>query len=164
MKSLLLKIWRLLPYSFWLRSRLVWLITQKFLVGVVGLILNEDNEVLLLHHTYRKEYPWGLPSGWIKKGEQPQEAIRREILEEIGVNVRVLKTLKVENDRKWARLEFVFYCAVVDGKIRPSAEVTKAEYFPLDKLPVLLPSQRKFILETVGLLSSSPTEQAGDSL
>jgi 8-oxo-dGTP diphosphatase len=164
MKLLLLKLWRLLPYSFWLRSRLVWMVTQKFLVGVVGLILNEENEVLLLHHSYRKEYPWGLPSGWIKKGEQPQDAIRREILEEIGVNVRVLKTLKVENDSKWARLEFIFLCEVVDGKIRPSAEVTKAAYFPVDKLPGLLPSQRKFILETVELLSSGPTEQAGDSL
>jgi 8-oxo-dGTP diphosphatase len=161
MKSLLLKLWRLLPYSFWLRSRLVWMVTQKFLVGVVGLILNEENEILLLHHSYRKEYPWGLPSGWIKKGEQPQDAIRREILEEIGVNVRVLRTLKVENDSKWARLEFVFLCEVVDGIIRPSAEVTKAEYFSIDNMPQILPSQRKFIIDTIPKLSN---KQAGDSL
>jgi hypothetical protein len=77
------------------------------------------------------------------------------------LNVRVLKTLKVENDRKWARLEFVFQCEVVDGKIRPSAEVTKAEYFTMDNLPHLLPSQRKFIIETIPKLSN---KQAGDSL
>jgi 8-oxo-dGTP diphosphatase len=153
MKSILLKLWRLLPYSFWLRSGLVWSVTQKFLVGVVGLIINEDNEVLLLHHSYRKEYPWGLPSGWLKKGEQPHDAIRREIDEEIGLNIRVLEILKVENDKKWARLEFVFLCEVVDGKIRPSAEVNKAEYFSVDNLPHLLPSQRKFILEIIPKIS-----------
>ena len=79
MKKFLLKIWRLLPNSYFLRRNLVWMITPKFLVGVVGVVLNDDCEVLLLNHSYRKEYPWGLPGGWLKKGEQPVAAIEWEI-------------------------------------------------------------------------------------
>ena len=68
MKSFLLKIWKALPTSEILRGSLVWLITQKFLVGVVGVVLNDVGQILLVKHTYRGKYPWGLPSGWLKRG------------------------------------------------------------------------------------------------
>jgi ADP-ribose pyrophosphatase YjhB (NUDIX family) len=84
MKSFLLKIWKALPNSEILRGSLVWLITQKFLVGVVGVVLNDVGQILLVKHTYREKYPWGLPSGWLKRGEQPMEALKREIKEETG--------------------------------------------------------------------------------
>jgi ADP-ribose pyrophosphatase YjhB (NUDIX family) len=84
MKSFLLKIWKALPTSEILRGSLVWLITQKFLVGVVGVVLNDVGQILLVKHTYREKYPWGLPSGWLKRGEQPMEALKREIKEETG--------------------------------------------------------------------------------
>ena len=85
MKSFLLKIWKALPNSEILRGSLIWLITQKFLVGVVGVVLNDAGQILLLKHTYRDKYPWGLPSGWLKRGEQPMDALKREIKEETGI-------------------------------------------------------------------------------
>ena len=87
MKRFLLRIWKLLPNLYSLRRLVVWLVSQKFLVGVVGIVLREGNEVLLLEHSYRNEYPWGLPSGWLKKGEQPISALKREIYEETGFDV-----------------------------------------------------------------------------
>ncbi len=46
-----------------------------------------NKKILLLKHTYRDKYPWGIPSGWLKRGEQPMEALQREIKEETGMVV-----------------------------------------------------------------------------
>jgi ADP-ribose pyrophosphatase YjhB (NUDIX family) len=88
-KSLLFRLWRVLPLPFFLRSGLIWLLTPKYLIGVDALIVNEENECLLFKHSYRKEYPWGLPSGYLHKREHPLEAIKREIFEESGYVVHI---------------------------------------------------------------------------
>ncbi len=149
MKKLLLKIWRLLPNSYWLRRTLVWVITQKFLVGVDGVVFNESHEVLLLNHRYRREYPWGLPSGWLKKGEQPQAAIEREIAEEIGLQVQVVKPLIIESDLGWPRLDLVFLCRYIGGEMQSSDEVYDARFFNVNSLPKMLPSQLRIIQEAM---------------
>ena len=123
----------------------MWLITQKFLVGVVGVVLNESGEVLLLKHTYRGKYPWGLPGGWLKRGEQPMQALKREFLEETGMTVEVLKPLVVEGDEDWPRVDLIFLCRMVDDQFSSSDEVHSAEFFKLSELPEILPSQKRLI-------------------
>ncbi|GIK11290.1 MAG: hypothetical protein BroJett001_33560 [Chloroflexota bacterium] len=102
-----------------------------------------------MNHSYRKEYPWGLPSGWLKKGEQPKVAIEREIAEEIGLKVQVVKPLIIESDNEWARLDLVFLCNFVDGEMKSSDEVSSAKFFPVNNLPKVLPSQLRIIQEAV---------------
>ena len=72
------------------------LLIPQFMIGVVGLIENERGELLVLHHTYRREYPWGLPTGFLEHGEQPEAALRREIAEETGLEVVVDSLRQVE--------------------------------------------------------------------
>ncbi len=145
MKKLLLKIWKALPNSEILRGSLVWLITQKFLVGVVGVVLNDAGQILLLNHTYRGKYPWGLPGGWLKRGEQPMEALQREIKEETGMQVEVIKPLVVSGDDDWPRVDLIFLCSLVDGAFSASEEVSSARFFNLQEIPEVMPSQRKVI-------------------
>lgn len=153
MKPFLLKIWRALPDVYWLRMGLLGVITQRFLVGISGLVLNAEGEVWLLYHTYRKEYPWGLPGGWLKKGEQPAAALEREIGEETGLKVNILRPLTTYCDPLWPRLEMVYLCAPLQGAITPSDEVSAAGYFSLEALPKLLPSQAALIRKLAQELS-----------
>lgn len=132
MKSFLLKMWKALPNSELLRGSLVWLITQKFLVGVVGVVLNDAGQILLLKHTYRGKYQWGLPSGWLKRGEQPMDAMKREIKEETGMDVEVIKPLIVSGDDQWPRVDLIFLCSLINGTFSASEEVSSARFFPLD--------------------------------
>lgn len=145
MKKFLLKIWKALPNSEILRGSLIWLITQKFLVGVVGVVLNDAGQILLLKHTYREKYPWGLPSGWLKRGEQPMEALQREIKEETGMRVEVIKPLVVSGDNDWPRVDLVFLCRVIDGFFSASEEVSSARFFNMHEIPEVMPSQRIII-------------------
>lgn len=82
--------------------------------SVAGVVVR-DGKVLLARHTYGNGK--GLliiPGGYIKYGETPEEAVMREISEETGVEVDVLKLLGVRFNRKdWY---CVFLCAYVSGQ------------------------------------------------
>ncbi len=54
-------------------------------VSVKGIIIHQDQVILLKNE--RQE--WELPGGRLEKGETPEEAVRREIEEELGLTCAV---------------------------------------------------------------------------
>ena len=52
-------------------------------LGARAIILNNDNQILLVKHTYQPH--WHLPGGGIKKGESVKTAVLRELKEEVGL-------------------------------------------------------------------------------
>ena len=51
-----------------------------------AVIRNNDNEILFLQRSVGK---WDLPGGLVEEGEDDHEALRREILEELGLGAKV---------------------------------------------------------------------------
>lgn len=68
--------------------RLYWKITKPITVGV-RIILIKDQKILLVKHTYQNF--WYLPGGGVKKGERLDQAIIREVSEELGGTLGCLK-------------------------------------------------------------------------
>ena len=93
-KFLQFRIWayRLLPQS--IRTYLVWLLSSKHGLGVVGIILNQEKQVLLVHQTY--DEPIRLPGGLMNYGEHPYSTLQREILEEVNCKVQPKSILGIE--------------------------------------------------------------------
>ncbi len=56
-KKFLLKIWRFLP--FWMQRIAAAIIRPRYQVAVGGMIVNEQGQLLLCEHTYRRLHPWG---------------------------------------------------------------------------------------------------------
>jgi len=56
-------------------------------VGVLALIVNADGHILVAHHATRPHEPWGLPGGWVASRELPEDAVLREVEEELGIPV-----------------------------------------------------------------------------
>jgi mutator protein MutT len=57
---------------------------------IVAVILRRADQVLLCHRSPgRRWYPdvWDFPGGHIRPGEQPEEALRREVAEELGAEL-----------------------------------------------------------------------------
>jgi len=131
-----LRIWQRLPG--WLQGWFQRLLLPKYLAGVIAVILDEDDRVLLFRHTYRDEYPWGFPGGWLKAGEDPTDAIEREVFEESGYRASALHPLVIGGDKALRRLDLIFLCTLTDGTFRPSPEVTEAGFFTLEELPGLV--------------------------
>jgi ADP-ribose pyrophosphatase YjhB (NUDIX family) len=118
-----------------------------FLVGVLGIVLDEDGRVLLFRHTYRPFAPWGLPSGLLKPNESPAEAIEREVREETGLIIEVVEVLELQTGVRPQRLDVWLRCRSHGGSARPSAEVDEARFFELDSLPPLIAEQERFLRE-----------------
>lgn len=69
-----------------------------FMPAVVGIIRNEDDEILFGRK--HNEDSWGLIAGAIELGETPSEAVCREVLEETGLQVRAEKIIGVFGGEK----------------------------------------------------------------
>jgi 8-oxo-dGTP diphosphatase len=126
-------LWRRLP--LWLQWAVLWLLNAKFTLGVSGVVFDEQGRVLVLKHTFRRRYPWGLVSGWVKGGEPLEAALLREIDEETKLSVVVERLLMVRCDRLFLFLEAVYLCRFTGGTFVPSNEITEARWCRPDELP-----------------------------
>ena len=145
-KKFLYWLWRVLPLPMGIRTPILWVGNRKFVIGIGALIFNEGGELLLFKHTYRKDVPWAFPGGYLKKREDPDAAIKREISEESGFEIRILKLLEINRSHEMARFEVLYLAELVgEAKFVPSVEVVEARFFPLDQLPELLPEHTAII-------------------
>ena len=150
---LLLYLWRVLPLPRRLRRLAIWWGHPHCVAGVAALIRDDRGRVLLFKHTYRRQHPWGLPGGWIGRGERPDEALARELQEEGGLDIVVERVLLAELDVRDRHLDLIYVCHLIGGTFHPSAEVSSCAYFPADALPDVLPAQALQIRRALALLS-----------
>src|SRR5438270_8429155 len=85
LKRLLAGLWRASPW--FVRRAGVWLVQPRFAVTAGAVVCDERGRVLLLRHVLRKGSGWGIPGGFLARGEQPEDAIRREVREETGLEL-----------------------------------------------------------------------------
>jgi len=125
---------------------LCWLFNAPFLVGVVGVVVNDRCQVLVLNHSYRRGPSWGLPGGWLKPGEWTQAALFREVKEETGLLVDVGPLLIVANALTLNRLDIIYLCKVRGGTPCLSHEVLEMRFCEPDALPeAMYPAQRAIV-------------------
>ena len=146
MKTLLAKLWGWLKLPKSLQLMAMNLFQDKFLVGVTGIIFNDQREILLFKHSYRA-HSWSLPGGYLKGGEHPKEGLEREIKEESGLIVSVDSSLKTRTDRDMAILDMCYTGVLIGGEFTPTHEVAEYGFFALDQMP-LLRSNQVFLIDS----------------
>ena len=70
------------------------LITPRQPTGALGVIVGRDGRILIAQHLTRPDEPWGLPGGWLRRGEPPEDGLTREIGEELGIAVTVQRYVR----------------------------------------------------------------------
>ena len=122
------------------------LTNTRFTVTAGAVIFNDKREVLLLKHRFRAGTGWGLPGGFMEKGEQPIDALRRELREEIGLEVDDVKVFAARSFRKPKQVEVLFRGRANAQVKSLTVEVERAEWFSIESLPEGLPrDQRVYI-------------------
>jgi len=119
----------------------------RFTVTAGAVIFNDQRQVLLLKHRFRAGSGWGLPGGFLERGEQPSEALIRELREEIGLELEDVKVFAARSFSKPKQVEVLFR-ARANADVKPlTMEVERAEWFALDSLPEGLPRDQRGYVE-----------------
>lgn len=112
-----------------------------FRIAVSALIFNEGN-ILLAH---RRDIDWwNLPGGGMEMGETVDEALRREVYEETGLEVEVGHLVGVYSKPQKQEVVLAFRCHVRNGEPRETDETRECRYFASNVLPPnTLPKHRE---------------------
>lgn len=106
------------------------------IAGVSVIITNLSGDVLLLKHSYGPDV-WGLPGGGLGSGEDPLEAARREVREELGVELARIEPIgTLEEVLSGSPHTAHLFAATCDRQPQPDGrEVVVARFFPSHSLP-----------------------------
>lgn len=120
-------------------------IQPKYSVGVIGVVINDAGEVLLVEHVFHPYRPWGLPGGWIDFNEDPSDAVQRELREELELDIVATDVLLTQRTQ-FNHLDVAFLCHVDDYHIGTlSYELLSYRWFTPDDLPPLHDFHREAI-------------------
>jgi ADP-ribose pyrophosphatase YjhB (NUDIX family) len=145
LKKVLGALWRHTPGS--VRRWGVRLVEPRFTVTAGAVITDDSGRVLLLNHVFRPGSGWGIPGGFIEKGEQPEAAIRRELREEIGLELERAEIVFVRTLKRPSQVEIIFCGRARGSADSQSVEIKSAEWFALDNLPQGLPRDQHELIE-----------------
>jgi 8-oxo-dGTP diphosphatase len=137
------KVWKTMPKRA--RRWVTRLSQASFTASAAAVVSNEAGEVLLLNHLLRPASGWGLPGGFINAGEQPDDAVRREIREETGLELRNVRLLRVRTLRR--HIEIIFAAQAAGEPRVMSREIIELGWFTVDNMPPDLALDQQFIVK-----------------
>lgn len=147
-KRLMAVFWRRAPK--WVRRGGVLLTESRFTVTAAAVVTDAQGRVLLLQHRFRSGSGWGIPGGFLLPREQPEDAIRRELREEIGLEIGGARLAGIRTLQKYRQVEILFHCHPIGNGSPKGFEISRAEWFALDALPEGLSNdQRELIARTL---------------
>lgn len=114
---------------------LFFLYMSSLLPAAIAIILNEDETQVLLVKR-RDVMVWVLPGGGIEPHETAEEALIREIEEETGFKVRILRQCAEYLPlNRLASQTSVFICRIESGQMQITNETSNIQFYPVKKLP-----------------------------
>jgi 8-oxo-dGTP diphosphatase len=139
---LLAKVYNALPIRW--QRRLLDRTHHRFLVGVVGLGMDQDGRVLLARHRFGSP-EWRFLGGLLSASERIEEALAREIREETGLEIEVGPILEARPGYRWRHVEIVYAYRPAGGAQRLTGEVIELRVFDPAELPDVRADQRGMI-------------------
>jgi 8-oxo-dGTP diphosphatase len=101
---------------------------MQYYLAVKGIIKRADGKILVLkrsEHDDHKPNVWETPGGGMDTEESPQDALKREIIEETGLSVTVTKPFNVftfKKDTGEFKVGITFICEHLNGEVVLSSE------------------------------------------
>lgn len=123
------------------------------LVPAVSAVVT-DSEGRILLHKRSDNFLWSTPGGAVEIGESVEQAIIREVKEETGFDVEVIKCIGIYSDPHHViafsdgeirqQFSICFECRIVGGQLAVSSESVQVRFFTEDELKELdlHPAQR----------------------
>ena len=97
--------------------------------------VRNEGKLLMAKHSYHKTHRYALVAGFVEPGESIEEAVHREVLEEIGIKI---KNLKYQKSQSWPfpnSLMLAFTAEYDSGDIKVDGdEILKAKWFKKEEI------------------------------
>lgn len=117
-------------------------------VAAYAVVTDDSDRVLLARWTEGRRIAWTMPGGGLEDGEDPQDAVRREVREETGYSTEVGELLGIHSrvipasqrvrdaDRPLHTLRIVYRASVVGGWLRfeENGSTDRAGWFTFDAI------------------------------
>ena len=103
-----------------------------FSAAVSMITLNPEKDKMLFLKQYGNDF-YVLPAGYVNKGESAEEALRREIKEELGVTVKDFSFNRSGYFEKSQTLILNFTAVLDTEEIKPNLEVDSFKWFDFEK-------------------------------
>lgn len=100
----------------------------KHILSAAAVILNEHGEILLIKSPLRG---WEMPGGQVEEGESLKEAAVREVKEESGIDIEVLRFCGIFQNVKESICNSLFLAKPIGGIETTSAESLEVAFFPI---------------------------------
>ena len=111
------------------------------IIAAAGIVINDKNEILMVKND---RAGWVFPGGQVEVGENVIDAVKREVMEETGVDIEVGEVFCISsNTCKYpgyngvkevpTKLMLDFICRAKGGVPRPSNENSESAYIPKDE-------------------------------
>ncbi|MCW1297015.1 MAG: NUDIX domain-containing protein [Candidatus Parvarchaeota archaeon] len=101
---------------------------QKIYLALKAVIF-KGRRILILRRSSTEDVfkeEWDIPGGKIKFGEEPEKALQREIKEETGIKVKIIRPVRIwtffKENRKTQVIGITLLCRYSGGKIKLSKE------------------------------------------
>lgn len=112
------------------------------LLGVGAIVFHEGNVLLIERGQEPLKGWWTVPGGLVETGERLQSAVRREILEETGLEIRPLCAAVIferimpggDGGTEFHYVIVDYLCELAGGTLRAGSDVARAEWVPLDQI------------------------------
>ena len=107
-----------------------------------SVLLTRGNKVLLARRSIKPKLNyWDVPGGFLEEGEDPISGLRREIREELNLEIKNIKLLGIYIDEYWTAglkektLNIYYLAQIKSGKIRCADDVAEVKWFEKNKTP-----------------------------
>jgi len=158
LRTVLGALWRGAPSR--VRRWGVWVVEPRFAVTAGAVVSDERGRVLLLDHTFRRGSGWGIPGGFLMKGEQPEDAVRRELCEETGIKLDRVELAFVRTIKRPRQIEIIYRCHAncPDEASARSIEIRSLAWFAPEELPSELTLDQRQLIARVLAEDTKPFE------
>lgn len=118
-------------------------------------IIFQEDKILLTKRAHEPgKDTWDLPGGFMKKGETIEAGLKRELKEELNIDLINLKYYGSKvNDTSYLlnginyNLILSYFCCQFEGTLEPNSEILEWKFFDLRELPEVYFGCHKEILE-----------------